>query len=425
MVTAVSADRGISTPPPSSTPPARAPVDTTSRASGREVVERNTRGNDVDVKAVARDLRDEIKQRPQDATKLTKEALEHVKADDRDELAQEFIRAHSDSELKSLAQTDAGKGALALSVNELAKGKVHKDEAKDAERVGNALGTKIELEVNTGWARVSNAIHTVLDLAGFIPGLGAIPDLINAGIYAAEGDFKNAALSATAAVPVAGDAIKGGAMAIKGVKHLDEAVGVARAVGKRGDEAVDVAKTVGKQSDEVVDAAKTAGKQGDEAATAGSSKSAGSASESSKALSGETASTAKGKDVHRRLADERRASEQFDLVNRPIPDASGKPIEVPKRVDLKTGEPIAAKGTQQAIPDAVKFDRGGIVIDDKPIGRPIAKDRQEIIRFIRAYEKATGELPKTIAIQRYDAITGMPVKTDLFKPSDFLPGGKP
>jgi hypothetical protein len=76
--------------------------------------------------------------------------------------------------LKTLAQSDAGKGALALSVNELAKGSVHKDEAKDAARVGDALGTKIDLKVNTGWARISGAVHTVLDIAGFIPGLGAV-----------------------------------------------------------------------------------------------------------------------------------------------------------------------------------------------------------------------------------------------------------
>jgi hypothetical protein len=41
-----------------------------------------------------------------------------------------------------------------------------------------------------------------LDVLGFVPGLGAIPDLINAGIYAAEGDAVNAGLSAVAAIPL-------------------------------------------------------------------------------------------------------------------------------------------------------------------------------------------------------------------------------
>lgn len=235
----VSADRIAASPPRPAPPPPPAPAPS-SRVSGREVVERNTRGDKTDIKAVARDLREEIEQRPQEATKLTMQALEHVRADDRDELAQEFIRAHDDAGLKQLAQSDAGKGALALAVNELAKGKVHKDEAKDAARVGDALGTQIDLKVNTGWARVSGVIHTVLDFAGFIPGLGAIPDLINAGIYAAEGDWKNAALSSTAAIPLAGDAVKGGSMAVKAgrevLEHGDEALDLAKVAGKRGDD---------------------------------------------------------------------------------------------------------------------------------------------------------------------------------------------
>jgi hypothetical protein len=142
--------------------------------------------------------------------------------------------------------------------------------------------------------------------------------------------------------------------------------------------------------------------------------------QATKAVTGETASTATGKAVHKQLADERRATGDYDLVNQPLVDAAGTPIQVPHRVDLKTGEPIPGR-TQVAIPDAVKFEKGGIIIDDKPLGRPIAKDRQEMIRFIHAYQDSQGTLPKTIAIQRYDA-SGVPIKTDLYKPSDFLPG---
>jgi hypothetical protein len=46
--------------------------------------------------------------------------------------------------------------------------------------------------------------HGVLDVVGLIPGVGEIADGINAGWYAAEGDYKNAALSAAAMVPFAG-----------------------------------------------------------------------------------------------------------------------------------------------------------------------------------------------------------------------------
>ena len=91
---------------------------------------------------------------------------------------------------------------------------------------------------------------------------------------------------------------------------------------------------------------------------------------------------------------------------------------VTKRIDLKTGQPVTKSGYQQARPDAVKFDKG-LIVDDKPVGRPIAKDRQEIIRFIKAYELSQGKLPNTIVIQRYSPVTKQPVVTELYKPSDF------
>jgi len=74
---------------------------------------------------------------------------------------------------------------------------------------------------------------------------------------------------------------------------------------------------------------------------------------------------------------------------------------VPHRVDLRTGAPQAGTYLQEAIPDAVSFKRG-LILEDKPLGRPIAKDRQEIIRAIRGYEASQGELPTRIAIPRYD-----------------------
>jgi hypothetical protein len=138
------------------------------------------------------------------------------------------------------------------------------------------------------------------------------------------------------------------------------------------------------------------------------------------AITGETGSTSTGKEVHKDQADIRRNQEDFSTVNSPIKGKDGSEILVPKRVDLKTGEPQPGARLQEAIPDATIYKKG-IVIDDKPLGRPIAKDRQEIIRFIKAYEVREGKLPKVIAIQRYDPKTGKPVVTELFKPEDFLP----
>ncbi len=137
-------------------------------------------------------------------------------------------------------------------------------------------------------------------------------------------------------------------------------------------------------------------------------------------VAGETEATALGKSYHSQRAAERRASGEFDMVNQPFVGADGRPILVTKRVDLRTGEPIPESGFQVARPDSVVFRRDlGAVIDDKPIGRPLAKDQQEILRFIRAYETQFGAPPKTIAIERYDPITMRPVVTELYRPGDF------
>jgi hypothetical protein len=77
---------------------------------------------------------------------------------------------------------------------------------------------------------LSDVGHTALDVAGFIPVVGAAADLTNAGWYAAKGDWKNASLSAAAAVPGVGDA----AAAVKiGVKATHAVAGAA-AVSKVG-----------------------------------------------------------------------------------------------------------------------------------------------------------------------------------------------
>jgi len=137
-------------------------------------------------------------------------------------------------------------------------------------------------------------------------------------------------------------------------------------------------------------------------------------------VAGETTSTAIGKQVHSASAAARRASGEFDLVETAIKDANGNPILVPRRVNLKTGKPQPGARLQQAKPDAVNFGRR-LIVDDKPLGRPLAKDRQEIIRFIEAFRRREGQLPSRIGIQRYDPKTGQPIRTDLHTPDEFLP----
>ena len=139
-------------------------------------------------------------------------------------------------------------------------------------------------------------------------------------------------------------------------------------------------------------------------------------------VTGETLATATGKSVHANLAAARRASGGFDLVNAPFVDASGTAIQVPKRVNLLTGDPVPNASLVTARPDAARFSNR-LILDDKPLGRPLSKDRQEFIRFIEAYRSSQGHLPNTIAVQRYNPATGQPVVTELYTPFDFLPKG--
>lgn len=51
--------------------------------------------------------------------------------------------------------------------------------------------------------------HTALGAAGFIPGLGAVADVLDAGLHVYEGNYGLAAINVVSAVPGVGDAAGG------------------------------------------------------------------------------------------------------------------------------------------------------------------------------------------------------------------------
>ena len=77
------------------------------------------------------------------------------------------------------------------------------------------------------WGEWGDIVHTGLDIIGAVPVLGVVADGANAAIYAAEGDYGNAALSAASAaanfVPGGGAAFKAGKMAVKAGKAIEAA----------------------------------------------------------------------------------------------------------------------------------------------------------------------------------------------------------
>ncbi|XHX79307.1 MAG: hypothetical protein RBJ76_05075 [Stenomitos frigidus ULC029] len=87
---------------------------------------------------------------------------------------------------------------------------------------------------------ISGIGHTVLDVAGMIPIVGAVADLAHAGWYLAEGDYVNASLSAVSAIPGFGDA----ATAVKLANTAAIGLAGAAAAARNADNAADTYKTI-------------------------------------------------------------------------------------------------------------------------------------------------------------------------------------
>ncbi len=81
--------------------------------------------------------------------------------------------------------------------------------------LNSAIPTNRGPTASDGGFDIGGAIHAGLDVLGMVPILGAIPDLANGGFYALQGDWGNAAFSLAAAVPLAGDLLGAGKLALK------------------------------------------------------------------------------------------------------------------------------------------------------------------------------------------------------------------
>ncbi len=78
-----------------------------------------------------------------------------------------------------------------------------------------------EKKQEPGW--FSEVAHGVLDVVGMIPVVGELADGANALLYVAEGDYANAAMSAAAMIPLAGNVVGAAKLAKRGAKLLGKA----------------------------------------------------------------------------------------------------------------------------------------------------------------------------------------------------------
>jgi RHS repeat-associated protein len=96
------------------------------------------------------------------------------------------------------------------------------DPVNNSDPNGHAMGCGMACNGYTGVGPVDwDDVQAGLDLAGFAGPAGPFADGLNAAISAARGDWGGTALNAAAAIPVAGDAFKGGKMVQKGAAKLE------------------------------------------------------------------------------------------------------------------------------------------------------------------------------------------------------------
>jgi len=135
-------------------------------------------------------------------------------------------------------------------------------------------------EQQQGWWKSwgSTATHSVLGAASFVPGVSVISGAIDSGIYAAEGDYLNAGLSAASMIPGGKEVTTVGKVIAKGVKVAEEAKTLEKTT-KLAEEATKLNKT-----ETLVDAGTVAKKEGQEAG-----KAAGKAEDAAKTAGGTAA----------------------------------------------------------------------------------------------------------------------------------------
>ncbi len=99
---------------------------------------------------------------------------------------------------------------------------------------------------------ILDGVQLALDAAGFVPGLGAVPDLLNAAIYAFRGNWADAGMSILSAVPLIGDAVAGAKIAKKGYNAAKLSKMAKRSIGRNVDVSIKGLVKKGMTKDEAV-----------------------------------------------------------------------------------------------------------------------------------------------------------------------------
>lgn len=126
-----------------------------------------------------------------------------------------------------------GRGGIITIKNDGQKDTGPADLSKDPLKTEEEINKESEEKTKLTPEEMLDGIQLALDMAGFAPGIGAIPDILNAGISALRGDWAAAGLCLLAAVPAIGDAAAAAKLARKGMKAAKTAKKTQTAMGQK------------------------------------------------------------------------------------------------------------------------------------------------------------------------------------------------
>lgn len=127
----------------------------------------------------------------------------------------EFQREMEDLVLPALKRL-----SVSLEVAEETLGRIKEEFLEAEEEAVNCLSDG----ERAGQSNFLEWVHGILDVAGFIPGVGEIADGANAIIYLGEGRYLEAGISAAAMVPIVGDLGKVGKWGVRGSREIVETI---------------------------------------------------------------------------------------------------------------------------------------------------------------------------------------------------------
>jgi hypothetical protein len=251
------------------------------------------------------------------------------------------------------------------------------------------------------WGNWGEKVHTALDIGGAIPVVGIFSDAINAGIYTAEGNYVEAAISGVSAaanlIPGGGIAAKGGKIGLKVAEEAAKKTAKEAAKHAAEEAAKESAKAAAKKK-----AAEEAAAEASKKAAKDESKTAGKAEAKAK---GDTKVKPKKKlkcgefgkygNLKKKTGDGK-----FDRDHIPSKSAlKEKALELNKGKELSTAQQkaIDAWGNAIAIPRQAHIDisptyggRSNPVADAKDLAGSARRDVEEMLGKIHEYDADGG-----------------------------------